>query len=202
MTQFDRRFLTFVLAPISPILLFLAGWWISLTIVNDNLVFLFAFLGLFFGITLDVIYITHWVRNAFRMSTTLWLLIYGLYSIGFFGFFMGVPVFNLLLGIPAGVFITRQAQVLQFDRKKTKKRIELASRTTALYMSLICFFSAAIALIDPYTADNLEGMFHLSFDVTPELINLLIIVGGAGLIALQHVITRLSAKLTLNACSH
>jgi len=27
------------------------------------------------------------------------------YSVGMFGFFMGVPVFNVILAVPAGVFV-------------------------------------------------------------------------------------------------
>ncbi len=56
-------------------------------------------------------------------------------------------------------------------------------------LAIACIASATIALLDPYTAGNLEGMLGLSFDVTTSMIVALIIIGGAGLLAVQWVLT-------------
>jgi len=193
MTRFDRRFIAVILAPLPPILLFLTGWWVSFLFLKENPAFIAAFIGLTLGILLDIRYLGRWVNGAFQMRMSLWLLVYGFYSVCFFGFFMGVPVFNLFLGIPVGVFIVRQAKMLKCTQGNTNKRIEAASRISALYMVFICFSSAVIALVDPYTANNLEGMFNLSFEVTREMIGCLILAGGIALIIIQYAITKFSA---------
>ncbi len=197
MTRFDKVFLFVILAPILLILLFLAGWWISLLFIPENRVFIVALVGLIIGILLDVLFLKKWIKKAYRINKYLLLLIYIFYSIGFFGFFMGVPVFNLFLGIPVGVFIARQTKILKFSEEKIKKGIEKACLISVIFMLLICISSAAIALSDPYTAGSLEGMLRLPFEVTREMIIGLIIIGGVALLAFQYAITKFSAHLTL-----
>ncbi len=52
-------------------------------------------------------------------------------------------------------------------------------------MAFICTSSAFLALRDPTTAANIEGMLCLTFEVTQEMIIALIVVGGAGLLGLH-----------------
>lgn len=195
MNQFDRRFLTAILAPIFPILLFLTGWWVGLVWVPDNRVFLIALAGLCLGLGLNIILLKQWVSRAYYHSP-LWVIIYAFYSIGCFGFFMGVPIFNVFLGIPLGMYVARQTKVLKYSSQKARQRIETVSRISAIFMASACFFSAAIALTDPYTANNLKGMFNLPFVPTIEMIRWLIGIGGIGLVIASYFLTCLAAHLT------
>jgi hypothetical protein len=52
-------------------------------------------------------------------------------------------------------------------------------------MGFICAASAYLALRDPTTAANLEGMLRLQFDVTQGMIIALIVVGGTALLGLH-----------------
>lgn len=95
---------------------------------------------------------------------------------------MGVPVFNLALALPAGLFIGRKLahhplSVGAENRMKTRTNLYATG-----VMAFICASSAFLALRDPTTAANLEGMLRLSFEVTQGMIIALIVVGGAGLL--------------------
>lgn len=196
MAYFDRIFLSFIFAPIFPILFFLTSWWISLSFFHDSRVFVVALVGLILGIVLDILYLSHCINYAYKMSLILWLFIYVFYSVCFFGFFMGVPVFNLFLGIFVGIFVARQVKILKYSQEKIKKRIRIASWISVIYMTLICVCSAVIAIVDPYTTGNLKGMFNLQCNITREMLYWFIVSGGIFLIILQYLITKYSARLT------
>jgi hypothetical protein len=63
-------------------------------------------------------------------------------------------------------------------------------------MALICVVSAAIALLSPSTASDLRGMLGLGFEVTRAMIWGLILVGGAGLLMVNWVLTGLSVHIS------
>ena len=197
LTRFDRALLTLTLYPISPILLFLLGWWVSLVFAKDERVFLFALAGLCAGGIADLVFGRRWVESAYRMPSWGWHLVYLFFSIGCFGFFMGVPVFNVGLGIPAGMLVARKAKMDGLSDDRVRREIETASKVTAVYLLCIAVASACIALIDPYTAANLEGMFNLPFDVTQSMILGLIVGGGTLLIVAQYLVTRMSGYFVL-----
>ena len=81
---------------------FLAGWWISIPLVPESWIFLCALVGLLIGVLVDVLFLRRWVRNVYSMRPLVWMFVYLFYSIGMFGFFMGVPA----LSSGRGWFIT------------------------------------------------------------------------------------------------
>lgn len=198
MSRFDKYLVSVLLFPLPPILLFLLGWWGSLPVIPDNFIFIFAFAGLGAGVLLDFAFLRRWRSRAFHAHPYFWFIIYLFYSICFFGFFMGVPVFNLLLGIPAGVLAARRVKALRFTPSQAKRHIIYASRASVFFIALACLASAVIALSDSYTASNLEGMFQLPFSVTTSMIYIIIGLGGLLLLLLQYFITKLSGEYTLS----
>lgn len=100
--------------------------------------------------------------------------------IGIYGFFMGVPIFNVIPGLFAAYFFARKDMTA--DTKNTSK---VPLYFIYIMLALFCLSSAIIALRDPYTSGNLEGMLNLSFNIEQWHIWLVIIVGGLGLIFIQ-----------------
>ena len=60
---------------------------------------------------------------------------------------------------------------------------------------MVCAASAVLALGDPYTAANLEGMFSLSFQVTVPMLAGTVLLGGALLLGLQFLMVKASAAI-------
>ncbi len=119
---------------------------------------------------------------------------YGFYAVGIYGFFMGVPIFNAGLALPAGIIVGHR-----LARSDPPSAARLTRRTcwfTTGVMTLACIASAALSLTDAYTAANLQGMLRLGFEVTPAMILALIIVGGAGLLIAEWWMTALTIRLT------
>jgi hypothetical protein len=109
--------------------------------------------------------------------------------IGVFGFFMGVPVCNILpgtlLAYISGVWIATGEKQDEATAQNVRNRIKL------LVTGELVFFlaaSATLALRDPYTGANLEGMFKLDFTVTRTHLYLLIGFGGVFLAVLQYLL--------------
>ncbi len=84
-----------------PISFFLTGWWSSISRVPENKIYIYALTGLLIGIILAVLFFKATLRNLFSLPLLLLELIYVFYFICFYGFFMGFPVFNVILSIPS-----------------------------------------------------------------------------------------------------
>lgn len=197
MSRFDKLFLKLTIGFIPPVLLFLAFWWGSLVFIKDSTVFKIAGLGFLLGILIDVLFIKRWIQSAYQMHPLLLIMIYLFYTIGMFGFFMGVPIFNVFNGVIAGIFIGRKLKNTASSNANPAAAIKKVSLLSTFIMFFICTASAAIALADPYTAANLEGMFHLNFKITQTILYEIIAIGGLFLITSQYWITKITGKYVL-----
>ena len=185
MCKYEKLFLGIILGAIFPLVGFLTGWWSTSQLFSNTWVFITALLGLGLGLLVDGVVLKKWAARAFEMDLKLWMVIFFFYGICVFGFFMGVPVFNVILAIPAGLIIGRKL-VHQSMTIEAEKRLRLKTNLfTTGVMAFICTSSAFLALRDPTTAANLEGMLRLTFEVTQGMIIALIVVGGAGLLGLH-----------------
>jgi hypothetical protein len=180
------------LAP--PVLALLAGWWAALPL-PESLVPLAALAGLPVGIALDIAFLRRWVTSAYTAHLAIWVGLYLFYAVGVFGLFMGVPVFNVLPGIPAGLLLGARLANRRASRAEVQALSRRASGFTTGVLAIACLASAALALFDPYTAANLAGMLGLAFEVTRGMVVGLILVGGSGLLALQWWLTGMFVKL-------
>jgi hypothetical protein len=173
---------------------FLAGWWISLPLVSESHIMQWALAGLLLGVLVDAIFLAGWIRGAYSAKPWVWMAVYVFYSIGLFGMFMGVPVFHVLLALPAGVFIGRWLVRTGADSIRVRKAARQSAIWTTGVLGLVCIASAAVALASPSTASDLHGMLGLPFAVTPAMILGLILGGGIVILALEWWLTLQTVK--------
>jgi hypothetical protein len=192
----ERVFLISVIGVIFPLIGFLGGWWGTFQFYSDLGIFACALGGAMIGVIVDVVFLKRWLVAAWNSDLFIWMGIYLFYTVCLFGFFMGVPVFNLVLAIPAGYYVARRASIQEMD-ELTEKEFFLSTKIfTTVVIALICLTSAFLALRDPTTAENLELMLRLSFKVTQPMIIGLIVVGGAGILVINWWLTGMTIQLT------
>jgi len=173
---------------------FLAGWWISIPLVPESQIFQWALAGIVVGLIVDLIFLKGSVRRAYSMNPLNWMVVYLFYSIGMFGFFMGVPVFNVLLALPAGFFFGGRLVQIGADSIRMKKAARYCALFTTAVLALICVASALFALASPSTASDLRGTLGLPFPVTHAMIIAIILGGGVFILAFQWWLTLWSVK--------
>jgi hypothetical protein len=123
------------------------------------------------------------------MRTWVWQAVYLFYSVGMFGFFMGVPVFNVILALPAGVFVGRWLAHSGADSTHMQKVARQVAVFTACILGLVCIASGSIALANSSTASDLQRMLGLQFHVTRVMIVGIILGGGTMILALDWWLT-------------
>jgi hypothetical protein len=185
-----------VLGAIFPILGFLTLWWGTLAFLPDRLLPLMACVGLLIGILVDVIYLRRWVGSAYSINLKIWMAVYLFYSISMFGFFMGIPVFNVILAVPAGLFIGSKLARQTADPGEVRRMNRNTCLFTTGVLAAVCVLSAMIALVDPYTGLDLQRMLGLQFEVTRWMLAGGIAIGGIALLLLQWGITGKVIHLT------
>lgn len=198
MGKADKWILGIVFGAVIPIFTFLVFWWSSLLFINnDRVVMIIAISGLLFGLLITFLIKRFRGINFFKMTPEVLIGIYIFYSVCFFWFFMGVPIFHPILGIIAGYYWGRRLIFKQANSETFQREIRKVSMFTSLIISFVCLLSATISLIDLYTVSNLKGMLNLSFDITPPILVGLIIIGGIFLIGFQYWLTKMTIIKTL-----
>lgn len=198
MKRFEKILSGTIIGGTFPILLGLLSigiWFYADKSENSTIVFLNV--GILSGFLIDLIFLRKWITRRFDLP--LWFVagIYVFYNICVFGFFMGVPIFNLLMGFVAAYYFGTRLISKKVQPKIYSRHIHQVSLFTALVMALICASSAFIALTDRFTGNNLQGMLGLDFEVTQAMIYVLVFVGGFGLIVFQYYVTKLTLIRTL-----
>lgn len=192
--KIEPLFFLVVFGSVFPILCFLIGWWGSIPLLAEEHIKYGALGGLLVGILIDILFLKHWIIRAYQMNLTWLILIYLFYSVGLFGFFMGVPVFNTLLGLFAGFYMGLRMA----EEKKSKAEAEAVFRKTgyfaALVLAIACIAALWIASMDGSLAANINGMFALKNPLSNSTILLLSGIGGIGLVVLEFFITRGMAR--------
>lgn len=188
----ERFTLWIILGSVAPITGLLAGWWLFMGIFADVKILIPALTGLLCGVLLDVFLLKQAVQAAYQVSWLPWAVVYLFYAICIFGFFMGVPLINVALGVPFGILVAGKLFNRHAESTEVNRTTLAATRFSTMMMLFICLASATIALLDPYTAANLEGMLMLPFTVTPAMIWGLIIIGGSMLLITQWWVTKLT----------
>lgn len=181
----DRRFLGLAYGALPPVVLFLAAWWSAIPLLPESQVPVAASAGIAIGLLLDVALLRRALDADWVWSTPALVSLYGIYSVLVFGFFMGVPVPNVGLGIMAGAVAIR-----------TGRSARTTGLMTCAWLLGLCVASAILALHSPSTPADIEGMLGLPFTVTWSMVVWLIAIGGVLLLAVQYLVTEAAATLT------
>jgi hypothetical protein len=181
MTRLERIALGLILAPVTPLAGLLGCWWTAYALLPEKWIPLAMLTGLLAGILVDVLLLKKLLDR--RQSWLFWMAVFLFYSIGLFGFFMGVPVIHAALAVPAGFVVGSRLAADNAGRQPARKMAWRTAWFTTGVLAMVCAASACIALADPYTAGNLRGMLGLGFEVTRGMIIGLILVGGTALLA-------------------
>ncbi len=199
MIRFERLIFNFLFGLVIPVLCFLISWWTTLIFTqNEKTIAIVSLSGLCLGLIIDFLIILFFKPDIFKLSKPVVVIIYLFYNAWLFGFFMGVPVFHLALGIIAGFYWMKRL-IYQNEIKDYKREIYRTSLFTSIVIGAVCLFSAVIALLSESTPSDLQGMFHLSFKISMPLLVCFIIAGGLILIIAQYYLTRATMVATIRS---
>ena len=201
MDKTDRIFFNFLFGFVLPLFGFEAAVWFAF--VNgaaEKTIFHSALLGFSVGLVVSLLIRFILKPDIYKFPIWILILVYIFYNICIFGFFMGVPVFNLATGALAGYYWSKRISNRN-ELNNSRRDIRRISIFTASVTGLVCLSSAIIALLSKSTTEDLKGMFHLNFDITRPLLVSLIIIGGSMLVALQYYLTRFIMVKTLKTTS-
>lgn len=184
---------------------FCLGWWVGFGIykalkLSEVIIEVGMISGIIVGIIINTMYLKQWINNNYHLGTYIWIIAYLVLSIGTIGFFMGVPIFNIFPCVLAGIFIGRKSKYIKANEEKFKVSLKNVNKLNMITLTIICIFSATLALIDSHTEANLQGMLHIkSFQITKIHIIGIILFGGTGLINIQHFLTCKLATIAYKA---
>jgi hypothetical protein len=194
-SKLDRFVLWLILAPLAPLTGLLLCWWGAYAFLPEVWIPFVAISGLLAGLLVDAFFLNRLLDR--RLSLLFWAAVFLFYSIGTFGFFMGVPVFNALLAVPAGFVIGSRLAAQGAGTPQAGRAAHRTAWFTSAVLALICAASAFLALASPSTPSDLRGMLGLGFEPGWGMLIGLILVGGAALLALCWGLSVASVHLTV-----
>ncbi len=195
--KFDKVFGAVIWGFMLFVVPFCAVWWTFFSLTKDvTIIGLGCILGAAAGIVCNVLFLKKLAARLYHQKTWVSVLLLVLYSVGIFGFFMGVPVLNILAGALAAVYVGRQAKILGRDTAHFTQQLKQTQFLLFLVLFVICAASAYLALSDSHTAANLEGMFSLGFSLTQPMLAAIILAGSALLLSFQAALIKALASFS------
>ena len=197
MIRFDKFLFNVLFGLVIPILCLVIFWWSSLLFTGDNkVIIIISLLGLGIGFMISLFLKLTLRPDIYKLSKPTLIMIYLFYNTGMFGFFMGIPIFNLVLGVIAGFYWAKR--LIYFNEETDyKTEIHRISRFTSIVIGIVCLFSSTFALISKSTPYDLKLMLHLPFDISQPLLISFIITGGMCLIIAQYFLVKATMIKTL-----
>jgi hypothetical protein len=196
--KFEIIFLVLLIGVIAPIFFFLAGWWGAYLLAPESQIPFFMLTGLGMGIVIDLLFLSKWVNVSYQIHPIFLIAIYLFYSVAIFGFFMGVPVFNSIMGPLAGFYIGRRLKQEKAGPKKTNRMIHRTGLFASFVLAVACTASFILAASEITLASNINGMLRdmlgLNINLDNPTILLLSAITGIGIVAAEYFLTRAAAK--------
>jgi hypothetical protein len=200
-SKFERIIFTFLIGAIAPISLLLTGWWGAYLLAPESQIPIFMLAGMGVGIVIDLLFLGKWVNVAYQLNPIFLIAIYLFYSVGIFGFFMGVPVFNSIMGPLAGFYVGRRLKQEKADPKETKRMIHRTGLFASFVLAVACTASFILAASEITLAANINGMLRDMFGLNIALDNQTILTlsafAGIGIVVAEYALTLVSAKKAL-----
>ena len=178
-----KIFNSLLILPIPPIFFALAFWWSSISFLPEGYIKYCIAIGLIIGLLINILLCKKYLNK--ELSAYILILAYIFYMICVFGFFMGVPVFNIFVCIPFAIYI------YSYQKGFSKKFLIVSS----ISMFVVCCVSAILALISSSTINDLEGMLNLKGMLNYTFLYLIIGVGGIGLMVGNFFLVKYSGRL-------
>jgi len=189
MSKVDRFIFTVIYGGVMPVFLFLAFWWSTIKIIPEKYIFIFASSGIILGLIFDALFLKKIMKNIFDANIFLPLLVFIFYSVCIYGFFMGVPVFNAVMGLIAGRYCALRAGYLGQDNEQKRKSGKCSAAVSSFVQAAFCAASAVLAVNHKNTPNEIKHMLGLQFDINRTMVWLIIIIGGTLLVASEYYLT-------------
>lgn len=202
-TKYEKAMSAVVMGVPAPVALMLAFWWGSIPFFTDNRrIMMQALIGLAIGFAADATVLRKHLKGLFSMPFWILIALFTFYSILIYGFFMGFPVINVLVGIMGSYLVAKSCLVKGMNEVETRSRVNWFILLSTLVLLSLCVCTAWLALREPSIEDQIEGMLDLGFQVSRQMIWLMIIMGGAGLLLAQYFGSRLAARAAISRCRY
>ncbi len=199
--KLEKILLALLLGAIAPIFFFIAGWWGAYLLAPESQIPFFMLAGLGMGFVIDLLFLGKWVNAAYQIHPILLIAVYLFYSVGIFGFFMGVPVFNSIMGPLAGFYVGRRLKQEKANPEETDRMIHRTGLFASFVLAVACTVSFILAASEITLAANINGMLHdmlgLNIALDNQPILTLSALAGIGIVASEYVLTQAAAKKTV-----
>jgi hypothetical protein len=156
-------------------------------------------LALAIGVIIDCLFLKRWVRSAYQMNNKVLAAIYIFYSIGILGFFMGIPIGCIFLGVLAGFYAGRKVSLAGNNQINSRGYFRRVAVFSSAVMVLICALITLWAIAGKMIGYEVE--VPVSFTLTAPIFWAVVFTGGAFLVLLQYWLTNKAAKVTFNLSS-
>ena len=200
MEKFERIFLGLIIGAVLPILLGLISFMVwFFTGQNPDTPLIYLVSGVLAGLILDLIFLKRWIDNRYAMPLWVVISIYVFYNIVLFGMFMGLPVLNVLLGLPAGFYMGNRVVFNSVPVNQYQAITKHVSLFTGFMMLLICTASAIIGLREEGIGQTIQSMLGVSFEITKPMVWGIVLLGGTLLVLCKVMLTGITMKRTIKA---
>ncbi len=202
MQRFELAIMRFIIGSATPITFFLITWGLSLLFLPPQKAGLVGIVGFFLGIICNLVWLRQRLRNVYALDLRILGGVYLFFNIYIYSFFMGIPLFNLLPGILAGIYMGRRLHHQKISGTNFQQIKQKTAVLTAVMMLIIFLISSIMLMQNSQTALELYGkLFNLgTTDLGSNFAMLILTLLGSGLLLVfgQYWLTKIITQWSYN----
>jgi hypothetical protein len=180
-----------VLAPIPPVAMGLTVWWTMVICdCTERDIAVATIAATCLGAVFAATVLRRWVLSLFTLKPAAFRAVALFYSVMIYGVFMGMPVFNVGVGIVGGAILGRRLVRGDSSAAELNREAVHWARFATVILFVLCTATVALTWRHESLGSELQHMFRLPFTVTRRMIAALIVGGGTGLLIAQYVTAR------------
>jgi hypothetical protein len=180
-----------VLAPIPPVVMGLTMWW-TMVIFDcvERDIAVGTLTATAMGAAIAGTVLRRWVVSLFTLTPAAFRAVALFYSAMIYGVCMGMPVFNVGVGIVGGAVLGRRLARGGYPAIEVRRQADRWARFATVVLLVLCTLTAILGWREESLGSELQHMFRLPFVVTRPMIVALIFGGGGALLAVQYFTAR------------
>jgi len=196
MKAFENAASVIVLAPIPPVSLGLAVWWT--TVICDwpeRDIATATIAATLVGAVVVASMLRRWAVSLFALRPAALGAVALFYSVMIYGVFMGMPLFNLGVGIVGGAVVGHRAARIGCTAEALRRQAHHWALFVTTILLGLCTVTVLLTWGEESLGSELQHMFRLPFAVTRGTIAALIWGGGTALLVVQYLAARAAVRL-------
>lgn len=157
---------------------------------NEAIVLYPVIAAILTGLIIDGFFLRKCMARLYHLPIWIMVILFVFYNICIYGFFMGFPLFNLVMGPIAGYYMATRLHKQTANPERIARTAKRTVVFTGVVMLMLCTVTAILGLSESSITYQSQEMLHINTANTRIILWAISLIGGVFLVGAQVILTR------------